>query len=160
MTDCRMREVGPRKGELRLLACTRDGWRCHALCRGYGKKGFVAWLLVSFGGNGGGGKGDLNCFSCSELRSHLEWPSGSGLDSQRESTEGKLGCGQGKEASAKEESLVEIKIEQPEVRENQSTAASEPETVFMEQEEGYNAAERSSRLSLGGWGAEVLNDLG
>lgn len=46
MTDCRMRDVGPRKGELRLLACTRDGWRCRALCRGYGKKGFEAFSVL------------------------------------------------------------------------------------------------------------------
>lgn len=56
--------------------------------------------------------------------------------------------------------MVEIKIEQPEVRENQSTAALEPETIFMEQKEEYfNTAERWSKLSVGGRGVEVLGDL-
>lgn len=50
-------------------------------------RGLCLWLLVSFGGNGGEGKGDLSCFAYSEVRGRVGWPCGSGLDPHRESAE-------------------------------------------------------------------------
>lgn len=96
------------------------------------------WLLLSLGGEGGEGKGDLSCLAYPELRgccgmAQQKWiGSPQGVHGMRSRLWTK-----GRGASAKEESLVAMKIEQAEVIENQSTVASEPKTVFMEQEEEY-----------------------